>query len=192
MTPTPPDARLHAKGPGASLHVKGIALHPAALRIALRPAIDADAAFLQRLYGETRSDELAFVPWTDVAKAAFLASQFALQHRHFTTPGVTTDFWIVEIGGEAAGRLYVRRDASLWRLVEISLRSAAQGRGAGSALIDWLQGCARDDGASGIDLHVLVTNPRAASLYARHGFVPVAGDGHGTPDTHRRMIWRIS
>lgn len=160
--------------------------------IALRPANDADAAFLQHLYGETRANELAFVPWTDAAKAAFLASQFALQHRHFTTPGVTTDFWIVEVGGEAAGRLYVRRDPSLWRLVEISLRSTAQGRGVGSALIEWLQGSARDDGAGGIDLHVLATNPRAASLYARHGFVPVAGESRGSPDTHRRMIWRIS
>lgn len=191
MTPAPPDALPHGMRPDAALR----AIPDAPLRasdIALRPANDADAAFLQRLYGETRSGELAFVPWTDAVKAAFLASQFALQHRHFTAPGITTDFWIVEVDGEAAGRLYVRRDPLLWRLVEVSLRSAAQGRGAGSALIDWLQSCARDDGASGIDLHVLVTNTRAAALYARHGFVTADDDGSGNPDTHRRMIWRIS
>lgn len=160
--------------------------------VALRVANDADIPFLQRLYAESRSDELAFVPWTGPAKAAFVASQFALQYRHFTTPGIATNFWIVESGREAVGRLYVRCQPPLWRLVEISLLPAAQGRGAGSALLDWLQRCARNGGASGIDLHVLVTNPRAAALYARHGFVPVAGDGHATPDTHRRMIWQIS
>lgn len=156
----------------------------------MRPLADADMPFLQRLYGDSRSGELAAVPWTEAAKAAFVASQFALQNRHFTTPGITTDFWIVEIGGDAVGRFYVRRTPPVWRLVDIMLRPATQGHGVGSALLDWLQRCARDADATGIDLHVLVTNPRAAALYARHGFVDVAGNGQ--PHTHRRMLWRVS
>jgi GNAT superfamily N-acetyltransferase len=144
--------------------------------------------FLHALYAELRADELAFVPWTDAAKATFVASQFALQHRHVATPGTTTDFWIVEIRRNPVGRLYVDRRQPLWRLVDIALAPAARGHGAGSALLDWLQRIARDADAAGIVLHVLVTNSRAAALYARHGFIPVEGGS----ETHRRMVWRVS
>lgn len=123
-----------------------------------------------------------------MAKAAFLAGQFALQHRHFTAPGGTTDRWIVELDAMPAGRLYVDRASSLWRLGEVTLAAAARGRGHGAALIGWLQAAARAAGAEGIDLHVLTTNRRAAALYARHGFV----DADGGTSTHRRMVWRVS
>jgi len=144
--------------------------------------------FLLTLYAASRADELAHVPWTDASKAAFVASQFALQHRHFTTPGVATDLWIVEIDSRAAGRLYANREPPVWRLVEIALGPSVRGRGFGSTLLDWLKRTARLAGATGIDLHVLVTNPRAAALYARHGFVAAAGGS----ETHRRMIWPVS
>ncbi len=145
-------------------------------------------AFLQRLYADLRADELAVVPWTDRAKAAFVASQFALQHRHFTTPGVANDFWIVEIDGRAAGRLYANREPPVWRLVDIALCPTVQNRGIGSTLLDWLKSIARLADATGIDLHVLITNRRATALYARHGFVVADGGS----ETHRRMIWRVS
>ena len=137
---------------------------------------------------EQRSDELAPLPWTDDAKAAFLAGQFALQHRHFTAPDSTTERWIVEVDEVAAGRLYVDRARALWRLGEVTLAAAARGRGHGAALLGWLQAAARGAGAEGIDLHVLATNARAATLYARCGFVEADG---GSP-THRRMLWRVS
>jgi len=165
-----PEARLHAKG------------------IALRPATDTDMPFLLKLYAASRANELAHVPWTDASKAAFVASQFALQHRHFTTPGIATDLWIVEIDSCAAGRLYANREPPVWRLVEIALCPSVRERGIGSMLLDWLKRTARLAGATGIDLHVLVTNPRAAALYARQGFV--AADGGS--ETHRRMIWPVS
>lgn len=170
MTPTPSDPCLSAKG------------------IALRGATDTDMPFLQRLYADLRANELAFIPWADTAKAAFVASQFALQHRHFTTPGVVTDFWILEIDGCAAGRLYANRAPPIWRLVDIALGRSVRGRGIGSTLLDWLQRTARDASATGIDLHVLVTNHRAAALYARHGFVAATSDS----ETHRAMMWRVS
>ncbi|MEG3163327.1 GNAT family N-acetyltransferase [Sphingomonas sp. PB2P19] len=135
---------------------------------------------------------MAPLPWTAAAKDAFVASQFALQHRHFTTAGVATDRLIVELDGTAAGRLYVNRGRPLWRLLEIALCPAARGRGVGSALVDWLQRSARDDSACGIDLHVVVTNIRAAALYSRHGFVAVEGDADSHTATHRPMLWRVS
>lgn len=144
--------------------------------------------FLLQLYAASRSDELARTPWSSAAKAAFVASQFALQHQHVTAAGTTTDFWLVEIDGRPAGRLYVDRAPVLWHLVDILLATAARGRGTGSALLDWLQRSARDANASGIDLHVHMPNARAAALYARHGFVVVPGESV----THRRMLWRIS
>jgi ribosomal protein S18 acetylase RimI-like enzyme len=144
--------------------------------------------FLHQLYAELRAPELAILPWDATAKAGFVASQFALQHHHFTAPGITTDRWIVEIDGADAGRLYVHRARPLWHLADIALSAATRGRGAGTALIAWLQRTARDAGACGIDLHVLVTNRRAAALYARRGFCDADGDS----DTHRRMLWRVS
>lgn len=153
--------------------------------LALRPATMADVPFLSDVFAQTRADELAAVAWPAAAKAQFVASQFALQHRHFVTHFSRGDFLVVTRRGRPVGRLYIDRSPPTWRLIDIALAAPARGAGAGTALIRWLQRTARLAGADGIELQVLHANPAAARLYARLGFV----EALSASPTHRRMTW---
>ncbi|AVQ08878.1 TPA: GNAT family N-acetyltransferase [Xanthomonas vasicola pv. zeae] len=156
---------------------------PDAHAIALRPEQDADLPWLQDLYASTRRDELARVPWPDVAKRAFTQQQFALQRAHYRQHFADADFLIVQAQELAIGRLYLHRAAAQHTLVDISLLPDWRCQGIGSQLIAQAQACARDAGCA-LSLHVLHANPAAQRLYARHGFV--AGD---SAQMHLQMHW---
>lgn len=84
------------------------------------------------------------------------------------------------------GRFYLDRSTALWRVVDIGFLPEARGQGLGSALLTWAQRAALDAGAAGIDLHVVVVNARAQSLYCKLGF-----GAEGEPEgLHQRMVWR--
>lgn len=159
--------------------------------LSLRHAADTDRPFLQALFASFRAEEMALIPWPQPQKEAFLAEQFRLQHHHFVTHYRGADFWIVERShraeeGSPLGRFYLNRTAPLWRVVDIGFLPEARGQGFGSALLKWAQVCAIEAGAAGIDLHVLLTNPRAQMLYRSLGF-QVEGEPEGY---HQRMAWR--
>jgi ribosomal protein S18 acetylase RimI-like enzyme len=163
----------------------------AARGLSLRDAGEADAPFLQALHASFRADEMAFLPWPQAQKDAFLADQFRLQHLHYVSHFSNADFCIVERANRtdvksAVGRFYLDRSAPLWRAIDLGFVPEARGQGLGSALLTWAQVCARDANAAGIDLHVTVVNVRARSLYQRLGFRPEGvADGY-----HQRMVWR--
>lgn len=154
----------------------------------MRAAVQADLAYLFDLYATTRAQELAWAGWPKAVGAAFLENQFDLQHRHFVETDGVTDCWIIERRGEAIGRLYLDRRGPVWRILDIALLPEWQGRGIGGALLEWTTMSARAAKADGVDLHVLASNPRAAALYKRLGFIATEA---GTP-THRHMVWRFS
>src|SRR5438270_11916777 len=97
--------------------------------VLLRPQTDADRDFLQALYGSTRADELALVPWTDAQKAAFIAMQFEAQSTHYATHYYDADFLVIERGGVPIGRLYLYRGETDIRIVDIALAPEARGSG---------------------------------------------------------------
>jgi GNAT superfamily N-acetyltransferase len=163
----------------------------ATLGLSLRNAGEADMPFLQTLFASFRAEEMAFVPWPQAQKDAFLGDQFRLQHRHFVRYFSGADFWIVERSLPPdpplpVGRLYLDRSARLWRIVDIGFLPQVRGQGIGSALLQWAQACAMEAEAEGIDLHVLVTNSRAEQLYRSLGF-RIEGNAEGY---HRHMAWR--
>ena len=151
-------------------------------RIVLRPVTPADEPFLLRVYGSTRAEELAPVPWTDEQKAAFVAHQFAAQSAHYAQhyTGMSAD--VILVDGEQAGRLLVARWDEEIRIVDIALLPEFRGRGAGSALLDDLMTEARGVGKR-LSIHVEIHNP-AMSLYQRLGFQPVGEHG-----VYLRMEW---
>jgi ribosomal protein S18 acetylase RimI-like enzyme len=160
------------------------------LDLSLRNADAADMPFLQALFAGFRAEEMAFVPWPQAQKDAFLGDQFRLQHHHFVSYFSGADFWIVERSQPSGprspiGRLYLDRSTPLWRIVDIGFLPQARGQGIGSALLQWAQACAIDAGAAGIDLHVLLTNSRAERLYHSLGF-RIKGEAEGY---HRHMVW---
>lgn len=159
---------------------------PAALRqrgFSLRPCTAADLGFLRDLYHLLRADELAQVPWPAAQKAAFLDSQFALQHKHYLTHYSAADFLVIEAEGQPAGRLYLSRQAPEYLIVDISLLPPWRNSGVGSALIRHAQALAAHEGAT-LNLHVEQRNHAARRLYERLGFVATMEEG-----AHIGMRW---
>lgn len=152
--------------------------------VSLRPAGDADFAYLSELYASTRADELAHAPWPQAAKQVFLHDQFSLQHRHYLSYYGDADFLMVESDGKPVGRYYLQRGRLEYVIVDISLDAGARGHGIASALIEATQADARTHGC-GVALHVNHQNLAARRLYERHGFVPAETDA----STHLRMSW---
>jgi GNAT superfamily N-acetyltransferase len=120
---------------------------------------------------------MAWLPWTDQAKAAFLDSQFRLQHQHFTSRFAEADFLIVEERGAPVGRLYVDWGPPDALIVDIGLLPSRRGAGLGGALLGWVAGEAERAGAARVTLHVLMQNLGARRLYERRGYRPVRLDG---------------
>jgi ribosomal protein S18 acetylase RimI-like enzyme len=141
----------------------------------LRPARDADRAFLVELYARTREEELEQVEWDPGMRRAFVEQQFAAQDAHYrgNYPGATLD--VIEVDGSLAGRLYVHRGPSDIRIMDIALAPAFRGRGIGTQLLRDLMAEADASGRK-LSIHVEVNNP-ARALYDRLGFRPAGEHG---------------
>jgi len=147
----------------------------AAVGLAFRPVTDDDLPFLSQLYGSTRADELAPLPWTEAQKADFLAMQFSAQHDHYRRHYPDADFLVIARGGSPAGRLYVDRWAREHRIIDIALMPAHRGQGLGTALMGDLLAEAAAAGKC-VTIHVEKNNP-AMRLYGRLGFVAIEDKG---------------
>lgn len=152
--------------------------------ITLRAHREDDLEFLHRLFATTREAEMRqLVDWTDEQKEAFVASQFQLQHDHYTRhyPGASLD--IVLEHGDPIGRLYVYRVPSEIRLMEVTLLPEKRNRGIGGTLTRSILAEAAESNRP-VVLHVEHWNP-AVRLYQRLGFV-----ARGTSDAvNQRMEW---
>ena len=143
--------------------------------VTLRPVGSADRGFLLQLYGSTRDEELAQVPWSDGEREAFLRHQFDAQDRYYREHYRDASFDVVERDGVPVGRLYVARWADEIRIMELSLQPGHRGAGIGTGLMSAIL----DEAAHArkrTSVHVEQLNP-ARRLYERLGFVPVADRG---------------
>jgi ribosomal protein S18 acetylase RimI-like enzyme len=141
----------------------------------LRAAGPDDRDFLVRVYGATREEELQLVDWSAEQKAAFVQQQFEAQDAYYREHYDPATFDVIEVGGEAAGRLYVARWEDEIRIIDIALMPEYRGRGIGTALLRELLAEAAADGKR-LSIHVELHNP-ARRLYERLGFVPVEEQG---------------
>jgi ribosomal protein S18 acetylase RimI-like enzyme len=151
-------------------------------QVALRPVTGADRDFLIGVYGSTRDEELSQVAWAEGQREAFVRMQFDAQDVEYRTRNPDGTFDVVQVGGRAAGRLYVDRRPGDVRIVDIALLPEFRGQGVGAHLIDRLMHEAAESGCR-LSIHVEVHN-RAAGLYDRLGFAVVAEQG-----IYRRMEW---
>lgn len=159
--------------------------HRALRGIELRPETEADLPFFSLIFGLDR--EAMFMALPADARQRLLDKQFALQRAHFRETFADADFLAIvrrdAKGEEPVGRLYIRRSAATWHLIDILLHPAAQGQGVGAGLVGWMQAQ-----VPAIDLQVARENWRAEMLYARLGFREV----FSTAPTHKRMRWSRS
>jgi ribosomal protein S18 acetylase RimI-like enzyme len=150
--------------------------------ITLRPAGPDDYDFLVAVYGSTRAEELALVPWNNEQRDAFIRSQFNAQQEHYlkTYPGATHD--IVMSNGGPVGRLYVARLDQEIRIIDITLLPAERNAGIGSYLIRQLLDEANRSGKV-TRIYVEEFNP-SLRLFERLGFSP--SEQHGI---HLLLQW---
>lgn len=111
---------------------------PGPANVTLRPAGPDDYDFLVEVYGSTRADELALVPWTEEQRVAFIKYQLNAQQDHYlkTYPSASHD--IILFDGRRVGRLYVARLDHEIRIIDITLLPAERNAGIGSYLIKQL------------------------------------------------------
>jgi ribosomal protein S18 acetylase RimI-like enzyme len=133
-----------------------------------RSVVEADSPFLLEVYRSTREHELEHTDWTEAQKAAFVEQQFTAQDAYYREHYPRATFEVLEVAGEAVGRLYVDRWQSEIRLMEVTLLPAARGKGWGRQVLEELQAEAREVGKS-LTIHVERFNP-ALALYDRLGF----------------------
>ena len=103
--------------------------------IAFRPVTSGDNDFLREVYGSTRADEMALVPWTDEQREAFIQHQFTAQQEHYAQNYPSANHDIVLFNGRQVGRLYVARLEREIRIIDVTLLPAERNAGIGSYLI---------------------------------------------------------
>lgn|ERR1044072_347698 len=107
-------------------------------QITLRPIGPDDNDFLVEVYGSTRAEEMAMVPWTIEQQQAFVRMQFAAQQDHYTKTYPTASYDIIMSGSRPVGRLYVARLDREFRIIDITLLPAERNAGIGSYLLKQL------------------------------------------------------
>ena len=148
---------------------------PAPGNVTLRPVAADDYDFLAEVYGSTRAEEMALVPWTTEEQQAFIRSQFAAQQDFYAQKYPTASHDIIEADKRPVGRLYVARLDQEIRIIDITLLPAERNAGIGSYLIKQLL-----DEANRAEkmtrIFVEEFNP-SLRLFERLGFLPSEQQG---------------
>jgi ribosomal protein S18 acetylase RimI-like enzyme len=143
--------------------------------VSYRPMADNDVPFVAELYASTRRDEVAQTGWPPEAQAAFLKQQHEAQHSHYSQHFPDAERLIVERGGEAIGRLYLRDEGDRRHVIDISLVPECRGQGIGGAILRDVLDQSAELG-KGVSIFVEKNNP-ARRLYDRLGFEPIEDVG---------------
>ncbi|HZU86802.1 MAG TPA: GNAT family N-acetyltransferase [Anaerolineaceae bacterium] len=152
--------------------------------LTLRPLEAQDETFSFQVYASTRAEEMSLVAWTAEQKHEFLWMQFTAQRAHYQTYAPQSEWQVILLDGQPAGRLIVdRSDAQRIALKDIAILPEFRRQGAGTYLLQALIEEARAAGKQ-LLLHVESFNP-ALNLYQRLGFHPT-GVQRGV---YEEMVW---
>lgn len=150
--------------------------------LALRPEVEQDKAFLERLHHSTR-DDLLQLGLPDAMIANLMLMQFNAQQMGYRAQFPEGDFSIVERSGDPIGYLVTCRGDEVFRLVYIAFLPQERNQGHGRKLIKELQAKAAN-ASQPLALSVARQNIQAKHLYLSLGFQVVLEDG-----AHLGMIW---
>jgi GNAT superfamily N-acetyltransferase len=147
----------------------------AAGKVTLRPVHDSDDEFLLKVYGSTREQEMAQVPWTAEQKQQFVRMQYEAQKSHYAAQHPSATHEIICVEGHAAGRLYLDRTGEKFHILDITLLPDHRSRGAGSFLLRQIMAEAKGAGKP-VSIFVETFNP-SLQLFQRLGFMPIKQEG---------------
>ncbi len=139
-----------------------------------RPANEDDLSFLLTVYGSTRAEEMAQLPWSDAQKSAFLGNQLEAQHAYYAQIFPFADREILLVDGEPAGRFYVDRGEEEIHVIDIALLPPYRNRGIGTQLLGEVLAEGARTGVK-VTIYVEKHNP-AKRLYQRLGFEVIDQD----------------
>lgn len=144
-------------------------------QVSLRLVRPEDDDFLLRLYTAGRINELKVVGWNDQQIEQFCEMQYRSRESQYNLIYKGALDQIVELNGEAVGRLQVLESNIEIRLVDIAVLPGFQNRGLGTKL---LEGLKRDASVAKkpLRLHALITS-QGIRLYERLGFERLSDDG---------------
>lgn len=151
--------------------------------VTLRPASPDDESFITEVYGSTREQELAPVPWSPEQKMAFIRMQHAAQQSHYRKHYPEGEQSVILWGDRPVGRLYVARIEKQIRILDITVLPRYRNREIGTRII---RGLMAEGEASGKPVAIMVEtyNP-SLRLFERLGFTQ--GEVNGA---HVIMEWR--
>ena len=134
----------------------------------LRVQRDDDDGFAAALYSSTRGD-LRQMPADPAVIEQLIAMQQRMQSHGYRQAYPQAMYLVLQHGDTPIGRLVLDRQDQVLHLVDIAILPAAQGQGAGSAVLRGLQAQA---GAQQCRIHLAVnkSNTAARALYQRLGF----------------------
>lgn len=135
--------------------------------VELRPATDADAPFLRRVFLDVRRDEFPGVPAAELDPILSVQFRAHAAERDARHPHAETS--IILDGGEPVGTVTVDREGTRLHLVDIAVLGEHRGRGIASTVLAGLVGDSQH-----VTLSVWALNAGARRLYERHGFAVVA------------------
>src|ERR1043165_9144423 len=106
--------------------------------ITLRSVGPDDYGFLVAVYGSTRAEEMALVPWSEEQRQVFIQAQFAAQQAHYAQKYPAANPDIILSDDRPVGRLYVARLDHEIRIIDLTLLPDERNAGIGSYLIQQL------------------------------------------------------
>lgn len=151
-------------------------------QLILQPVHERDDPFLLTVYGSTREQELAQVPWTMEQKQQFIRMQFEAQKTHYASEHPGAAHTLICLKGEAAGRLYLDRTGEEFHILDITLLPQYRNDGAGSIVLGQIMAEAQAAGKP-VTIFVETFNP-SLRLFKRLGFKAIREEGF-----HLLMRW---
>lgn len=151
--------------------------------VTLRPATPDDEGFITEVYGSTREQELALVPWSPEQKMAFIRMQHAAQQSHYRKYYPEGEQNVILWGDLPVGRLYLARIEKQIRILDITVLPRYRNREIGTRVIKELMAEGEKSGKP-VVIMVESYNP-SLRLFERLGFAQ--GEAKGA---HVMMEWR--
>jgi ribosomal protein S18 acetylase RimI-like enzyme len=143
--------------------------------IRLRQVEEKDTAFIEAVYGSTRTDELNLTNWPEQQKKAFIIMQSMAQLAEYKVKYPGAVYQVIIYNKQSAGRFYTWENDNEIRLMDITLLPLFRGKGIGTSLLQELIKKSNKVQKK-ISLHVDPVNP-ALQLYRRLGFIYIKNNG---------------
>lgn len=144
------------------------------MKVTIRPATEADVAFLTDVVVEATADQGRLPDDFDEVEYRSGFGAWTSEQVRGELDGSTTS--VVQVDGVDAGRLRVVRGRDQVEIAGLQLLPEHQSRGVGRTVVETVVAQARADGRP-VELGVEKDNPRARAFWEGCGFVFVGEDG---------------